>query len=209
MTDTIKNLEWRYATKKYDVTKKLSLEQRKVITESLRLSPSSLGIQPWTFVHVVSPDLREKLKAAGYGQSPITDASDLFVLCAKTTLDEEYVDKFISFASNVQGVPVENLAGYKKMIMGSVSKPETEKAEWMTRQVYIALGVALAVAAENRIDATPMEGFDPKVFDEILGLKKLGLASKVLLAVGFSAEDDEAQKQKKVRFDIGEIFIEK
>jgi nitroreductase len=209
MTDTIKNLEWRYATKKYDVTKKLSLEQRKVITESLRLSPSSLGIQPWTFVHVVSPDLREKLKAAGYGQSPITDASDLFVLCAKTTLDEEYVDKFISFVSNVQGVPVENLAGYKKMIMGSVSKPETEKAEWMTRQVYIALGVALAVAAENRIDATPMEGFDPKVFDEILGLKKLGLASKVLLAVGFSAEDDEAQKQKKVRFDIGEIFIEK
>jgi nitroreductase len=191
------------------VTKKLSEEQREIIAQALRLSPSSLGIQPWVFVHVVNPELREKLKAAGYGQSPITDASDFFVLCAKTTLDEEYVDKFITSVSKVQGVLVESLAGYKKMIMGSASKSEAEKAEWMTRQVYIALGVALAVAAENRIDATPMEGFDPKAFDEILGLSKLGLASRVLLAVGFRAEDDDAQKHKKVRFDIDEVFIEK
>ena len=200
---------WRYATKKYDVTKKLSDEQREIITESLRLSPSSFGIQPWKFIHVVSPDLREKLKVAAYGQLQITDASDLFVLCVKTTLDEAYIDKYLASVAKTKGVSVEALSGYKDMLMGSVKKSDSEKVEWMTKQVYIALGVALAVAAENHIDASPMEGFDPKAFDEILGLTELGFASKVLLAVGFRAEDDEAQKQKKVRFDSADVFIEK
>ncbi len=209
MSNTTKDLLWRYATKKYDKTKKLSDEQKEIIMEALRLSPSSFGLQPWIFVHVTNPELREKLKTAAWGQAQITDASDLFVLCSKTTLDEKYVDKYIASVAQKQSVSVESLKNYKDSLMNLVKKTEAEKVEWMTRQVYIALGVALAVAAENQIDATPMEGFDPKAFDQILGLGELGLVSRVLLAVGFRAEDDSFQKNKKVRFDKSDVFIEK
>lgn len=209
MSETIKNLAWRYATKKYDTTKKLSDEQLHIIKESMRMSPSSFGVQPWAFVHVTSPEIRAKLKDAAWAQSPITDASELFVLCARTTFDEQYVDKFIEFTAGVQGITASDLAGYKNMIMGMVAKSDEEKKEWMTRQVYIALGVALAVAAENHIDTTPIEGFQPQVFDEILGLSDMGLASRVVLTVGFRADDDKYKDGKKVRFPESDVFIEK
>jgi hypothetical protein len=124
-------------------------------------------------------------------------------------LDEAYIDKYLSFVAKVHGVDILSLADYKKMLMGPVGKSDAEKVEWMTKQVYIALGVAMAAAAENHIDATPMEGFDPKAFDEILGLSALGFSAKVLLAVGFRSDDDKSKDSKKIRFDIGEIFIEK
>lgn len=208
--DTIQHLTWRYATKSYDPSKKLTDEQRNLIMEALRLAPSSFGLQPWKFIHVADSATREKLKAAAWGQSPITDASDLFVLCAMTKMDAADVDRYIQSISATRGVPAEALNGYRDMVIGSSARrSEREIIDWNAHQVYIALGFGLAAAAANGIDSTPMEGFDPKQFDEILGLKELGVTSTVLLAVGFRSADDKAQNEKKVRYGRDEVVVEK
>lgn len=208
MSGTIENLNWRYATKKYDVTKKLTDEQREIITEALRLAPSSFGFQPWKFIHVMSPDVREKLRAAGFHQSPMTDASDLFVLCSLVKIDEAYIDRFLSATAAARNTTVESLASVRNMFLGSVqNRSEQELKDWNARQVYIALGFALAAAAENQIDATPMEGFDPKQFDEILGLAELGVQSRVALAVGFRSPEDESRQFSKVRFPKEDVVV--
>ncbi len=210
MLNTIAQLNWRYATKAYDPTKKLSTDQRKLIMEALRLSPSSLGLQAWKFVHVTDPAIRLKLLPAAYGQKPVTDASDLFVLASRTSIDEAYVDHFLATIAETRGVPVESLAEYKGMCMQPIkTKTTAQLEEWLARQVYIPLGVALTVAAINNIDATPMEGFDAAQFDQILGLKELGLSARVLMPVGFRSKDDKYQHAKKVRFCAEEVFIEK
>lgn len=209
MNKTIEALNWRYAVKKYDPTKKLSDEQRGIIMESLRLAPSSFGLQPYAFVHVTDPALREKLKPVAYNQPQITDASDLFILCAKTSIDEAYVDSFVDLNSQTGGKPHEELAPLKAMLWGSVSgRNDAQNTEWSAKQVYIALGVAIAAAAENHIDVNPMEGFDSKAFDEILGLAQKGLTSKVVLAAGFRASDDKYATMAKVRFPKEKLFIE-
>ena len=210
MQKTIEHLNWRYATKKYDPTKKLTEEQRSLIMDALRLAPSSFGLQPWKFIHVTSPEIREKLRAAAYGQSQVTDASDLFVLSSLTKIDEAHIDAYLSNIAETRGMPVEALGEFRKMLVGSVqNRSEEAVTEWSARQVYIALGVALAVAAENEIDASPMEGFDPKQFDEILGLGALGLQSRVILAVGFRSGEDASQHEKKARFSTENVFIQK
>lgn len=209
MPNTLDNLRWRYATKRYDTTKKLSPEQLDIVMEALRLAPSSFGLQPWKFIHVVNPELRERLKAAAWNQPQVTEASDLFILCALPTMDEAHIDAFIASTAEQRGVAVESLAGYRQMLVGSAqAKSEEARAEWNTRQVYLALGFALAAAAENRIDASPMEGFDPGKADEILGLEKLGVRSRVMLAVGFRSPDDEAQKMAKVRFSRNDVIVD-
>lgn len=209
MSNTIESLRWRYATKQYDTTKKLSSEQLDVIMEALRLAPSSFGLQPWKFIHVTNPALRETLKAAAWNQPQVTEASDLLVLCAFTKMDEAHIDAFLKATAEQQHVPVESLGEYRKMIVGSAARrSEAQQLEWNTQQTYIALGVALAAAAENRIDASPMEGFDQKKFDEILGLEKLGLHSCVMLAVGFRSPEDAAQAMPKVRFSRDEVVVE-
>lgn len=210
MLDVLAQLNWRYATKAYDPTEKLSTDQRKLIMEALRLSPSSLGLQAWKFVHVTDPAIRLKLLPAAYGQKPVTDASDLFVLASRTSIDEAYVDHLLATIAETRGVPVESLAEYKGMCMQPIkTRTPAQLEEWLARQVYIPLGVALTVAAINSIDATPMEGFDAAQFNQILGLKELGLSARVLMPVGFRSKDDKYQHAKKVRFCAEEVFIEK
>ncbi len=210
MASTIENLHWRYATKRYDVSKKLTPEQRAIIMEALRLSPSSFGIQPWKFVHVTDSALREKLRPAAWNQPQITEASDLFVLAVRTDINESFIDRYLAAVAKDRGADPASLNDYKTMLMKAVvGRSEPERIEWATRQVYIALGMALAAAAENEIDATPMEGFDTKKFDEILGLAPLGLASCVLLAAGFRSSDDPYLQFPKSRFGKEDVFMEK
>lgn len=209
MPNTLESLHWRYATKRYDTTKKLSDEQRHLIMEALRLSPSSFGLQPWKFIHVSDPELRKKLSEAAWHQPQVTEASDFFVLCSLAEMNEAHIDRFIQSIIEQRHVSLESLAGFRAMLIGAAqNRSLPEQAEWNARQTYLALGFALAVAAENHIDASPMEGFDPKKFDEILGLEKLGLRSRVMLAVGFRSPDDVTQTLPKVRFDRTEAFIE-
>lgn len=209
MSDLLKSLNWRYATKKFDSSKKLTDEQLEKITESLRMSASSFGLQPWKFVMVKNPELRTKLREAAWDQPQITDASHLFVLCIRKDIDASFVDHFIKSVSETRGISEESLKGYSDMMKGSIASRTPEGVnEWSAKQLYISLGTALASAASYEIDACPMEGFDNAKFDEILGLSELGLESKVLLTAGFRSADDETANYKKVRFPKEEVFVE-
>jgi len=209
MKNIIEALNWRYATKKYDPAKKLSAEQMNTLLEAVRLAPSSFGLQPFRAFVITNPEVRTKLRAAAWNQSPLTDASQVIVFAAMTDLGAKTVDEFIALTAEVRSLPVDKLADYHKMISGSIAArtPEQNTA-WAARQAYIALGVLMLAAAENEIDATPMEGFDPKQFNEILGLEAMNLTAVVVAALGFRAADDEYINLKKVRFPKDKFFIE-
>ena len=207
MSDLLESMQWRAAVKKF-TGQKLSEKQEFVLLESMRLAPSSFGLQPLKVLVVTNPDVREKLRAAGYGQAQITDAAALIVFAVPTVLDDAFVDAFIVDTSATRSVPAEALADYANMMKGSLAaKSPAERIEWAARQAYIALGVLVTAAAIERIDVGPMEGFDPKQFDEILGLKEKGLESKVIAAVGFRDESDAYTQMKKVRFPLSDLVI--
>ncbi len=206
MEDILADLEWRYACKKFDPDKKLNKEEVDTLLESLRLTASSYGLQPWKFLLVNNKKLREELVAASFGQKQIAEASHLIVLCAKANVDEAHVDAFLEDVSETRGEKIENLEGFKKMLMMAVNRPEDKKLEWAKKQLYIAMGTLLTVCAKLRIDSCPMEGFRPKEVNEILGLKEKGLRSVLLCPVGHRADDDKYTERSKVRFKKDEVI---
>ena len=209
MSSIIEALNWRYATKQFDATKKLTQEQIDTLTEAIRLSASSYGLQPWKFITVTNPAIRQKLREAAWNQSQITDASHVIVFAIRKDINEALVDEFIASVAKTRGLKVEDLKGYSDMIKGSIQgKSADALKDWATRQVYIALGTLLTAAAIEKIDVCPMEGFDSKKFDEILGLEKLGLESRVVGAIGFRSAGDTTAAYKKARYSKEEVFIE-
>jgi len=204
----IEKLTWRYATKKFDLTKKLSTFQLNELLHAVHLSPSSAGVQSYKILVIEDADTRAKLQQAAYGQAQIADASQLIVFAAETNLDAQYVKNFIDHVAKSRGIDRANLEGYEQMINGNVSgMNEEQRINWAKKQAYIALGVLLTSAAELGIDACPMEGFSAPQFDEILGLKEKGLTTAVIAAIGFRAEDDAYSKLNKVRKPEEEMFI--
>jgi nitroreductase/dihydropteridine reductase len=204
----IEKLNWRYATKKFDHTKKLSSEQLDELLKAVQLSPSSAGLQPYKVIIVKDAAIREQLREAAHGQSQITDASQVVVFATETDLDEKYVKHFIDYVAEKRQVGRENLEGYEQMIMGNVNRlTEDQRISWSNKQAYIALGVLLTAAAEMGIDACPMEGFSAAKFDDILGLKEKGLTTTVIATIGFRSEDDAFSKLVKVRRPEEELFI--
>ena len=200
-------LQWRYATKKFDPARKISLEDWRTLEQALVHAPSSFGLQPWKFFVVTEPALRERLKPASWGQAQITEASHLVVFAVKKNLGRADVDRFLDRIADVRGVTVESLDGFKQMLLGSLQRPVEEVNAWATRQVYIALGFFLSAAAMLGIDACPMEGFQPAQYDEILGLPALGYGATVLATVGYRAADDPYVKLPKVRFKPEEVVV--
>ncbi len=201
------NLQWRYATKKFDPSKKLTPEQLDELLEIARLSASSYGLQPYKFLVITNPELRVKLREAAWGQSQVTDASHLIVLCARKTIDSAYVGHYIDLIAKTRGIPAENLKTFHDMMAASIEHQTPADLEaWDKKQTYIALGFLLSGAAQMQIDGCPMEGFDAAKFDEILELGKQGLTATALCTLGFRAADDNAAKDKKVRFPKEELF---
>ncbi len=201
-------LEWRYATKKFDASKKIAAQDWKTLTESLTLAPSSYGIQPWKFLVIENPEVREQLKPVSWGQTQVTDASHYVVFLYKDSVDEAFVQKYIERIAEVRGAPLEALAGYKEMMVNNLVKgPEEKIRVWSQRQTYIAMGFLLETAALLKIDATPMEGFDPAAYDKILGLEGTGWKSVATVALGYRHPEDSFQSLKKVRF-ANESLIE-
>ena len=208
MSTILENLNWRYATKKYDATRKISESDLNTLKEAVRLSASSYGLQPYKVIIVDTPEVREKLKAVAWNQTQITDASHLFIFANDLNAGTESVAAYIMNISETRGIPLEALGGLEDMINGAItSRSEESKNIWTSKQTYIALGNLLAAAAELKIDATPMEGFDPAAFNEILGLDKLGLNAAVIATVGYRHEEDDTQHYKKVRKSQDELFI--
>ena len=203
-------LKWRYATKQFDASKKISEEDLNELLEAARLSASSFGLQPWKLVVVEDKKTREKLREAAWNQSQVTDASHLIVVCAVRNVDEKYIKKYIGQIAKVREIPSESLKDFEDTMVGFAKQRGKEfLLEWSKKQSYIALGTLLFAAASKKIDACPMEGFDSGKFDEILGLEKLGLTSAVLCAVGYRSKEDKNQHFKKVRFDMKDIVIKK
>lgn len=203
-------LNWRYATKKFNPARKIPEQEFCELLESLRLAPSSYGLQPWKFIVVRDEDLRKTLRSHAWDQPQVTDASHCIVLCALKTMDAHYVRNFTARIAKTRGVARESLSGHEQMMLGSLKAMSAQAlSDWMKRQVYLALGMLLAQCACKKIDSCPMEGFDAKKFDEVLGLEKLDLESVVLCPVGYRAKDDQYAALKKVRFAKDEVFIEK
>jgi len=185
----IEKLNWRYATKKFDHSKKLTPVQLDELLKAVHLAPSSAGVQSYKVLVIEDAATREKLREAAYGQPQLTDASQLIILASETNLDEAYIKHYIDHVAKVRGIERQNLDAYEQMINGNVSRLDTEqKITWSKKQAYIALGVLLTAAADLGIDACPMEGFDAAKFDDILGLKEKGLTTAVIAAIGFRAE---------------------
>lgn len=207
MQNLIDAMKWRYATKQFS-SQKLTSEQLDLLLETVRMAPTSYGLQPWKLVVVQNPEIQEKLKAAAYGQSQLTDASAIFVFAVEKNLDEGFVQKYIDNIIATRGVSAEMVEGYKNMMNGSLApKSEAQRQEWAARQAYIGLGTLLTAAAVESIDVCPMEGFDPSAFDQILGLSEKGLATVVIAAVGFRAEGDASQNMAKVRRPKAEMIL--
>jgi len=200
-------LHWRYATKKFDPTRTIPAEVWAVLEQALVLAPSSVGLQPWKFVVVTDPAVRKTLQPAAYGQAQIVDASHLVVICGKAPPTAADADRHVARTAEVRGVPVEALAGFRKMVVGAAGKPPEEAAAWAARQAYLALGMFLTTAAMIGVDACPMEGFDPPKFDEILGLKAHGVAALALVAAGYRAADDKYAGVPKVRLPVEEVVV--
>jgi nitroreductase len=201
-------LNWRYATKQFDPIRKISAEDWATVEEALLLTPSSGGLQPWKFIVVTDPAIRERLRVASYGQAQITDASHLVVFAAKQNFSETDVDAHVKHLAEVQGVAIEMLAPLRDMLVGGIVKSMDEKGRdaWARNQAYIALGNLLTSAALLGIDACPMEGFDRAQYDEILGLPAQGFATAVIATVGFRLPTDKYANAPKVRFPKEQIF---
>lgn len=210
MKTTTEALMWRYATKKFDTSKKLTDETLNQILESGRLSPSSFGLQPWKFILVENQELRTKLREAGYDQAQITDASHIVVFAYKKNLEESDVDNYIQSTADIQNTTPEALSGFKAYIMSTISaKPADIIKIWNSRQVYIPLGIMLETSALLEVDTCPMEGFENLKFDEILGLNEIGYSSVAIIALGYRDESDESPKREKSRFKMEEVIIRK
>jgi len=207
-TDLLALQNWRYATKQFDATKKIPADIWKAIEQTLVLTPSSYGLQPWKFLVIDDPALRAKLRPVSWNQSQITDASHLVVLAAKTTITAADVDKLINATATTRGMPAAALDGYKGMMIGDLVNGPRSKVigDWAKRQVYIALGNLMTSVAALGLDTCPIEGFDPSAYDQILDLPSKGLAATVVCPVGYRAATDKYATAPKIRYPLSEII---
>ncbi|OUD36082.1 NAD(P)H-dependent oxidoreductase [Flavobacterium sp. FPG59] len=208
MSNFIENQNWRYATKKFDASKKITAEDLATLKEAIRLTASSYGLQPYKIIIVENPELRAQLQPAAYGQAQVVDASHLIVFANELNFGAEGIDNFARTMSETREIPLESIQGYVDYMKGNiVGLPEESRNLWSAKQTYIALGNLLNSAAELKIDATPMEGFIPAQVNEILGLDKLGLNATLLATIGYRHEEDATQHYKKVRKYNEDLFI--
>jgi nitroreductase len=206
--DTVlRQLRWRYATKKFDPERKIASEVWAKLEEAVVLAPSSYGLQPWKFVVVTDPVMRRKLHPVSWNQAQILDASHLVVFAAKNPPTPGDVERHLARIVEVRGVPVGSVDRLKQMMLGSLVNMTPEAAHnWAARQCYLALGVFLSACAVVGVDACPMEGFQPEQYDTILGLREKGFGAVVIATAGYRAADDPAAKNVKVRFDVNDVI---
>jgi len=201
MSTLIDKLNWRYAAKKMDPTKVVEQEKLDRILEATRLTATSSGLQPFELIVVTNDALREQIVPHAWNQAQITDGSHLLVFAAWDNYTEERINEMFDLVNEERGFVNQGWEDYRQMILGAYPPRDAEvNYQHAARQAYIALGTALIAAAEEGVDCTPMEGFDPEKVDEILGLKERGLRSVILLPLGYRAEEGDWLKDlKKVR----------
>lgn len=203
----ISALNWRYATKAFDPSKKIPADSWEKLEDTLVLSPSSFGLQPYQFIVVDDIAKREELMGHAWGQRQVVDASHFVVFAGRTSMTENDVTEFIDLTASTRGVPKESLDGYAGMIRGFLLTDEFKPMvpHWTARQAYIALGSLMTSAALLGIDACPMEGLDPAAFTKALGLEEQGYAALAGCALGYRAPDDKYASLAKVRYEKSKL----
>jgi nitroreductase / dihydropteridine reductase len=202
----IKDLNWRYATKNMS-GKTVPKKKLDNILNAANLAATSYGLQPFKIIVVSSKKVKAKLQAAAYNQPQVGSSSHVLVFAVPLAITASDVDAFINNVSTTRGISVDVLSGYKGMILSTIGAAPAEQQQiWSTKQVYSALGTALAAAAEQKVDACPMEGFDNAEFDKILGLTKMGLKSVVMMPIGYRHESDATAGFAKVRKAPEDMF---
>ena len=208
MSNFIKNANWRYATKKFDATKKVSDADLQTLKDAIRLSASSYGLQPYQVILVENPELRAQLQPAAWGQAQLVDASHILVFANITNIGDAEIDAYLKNMAETRGLPIDALQGYGDFMKSKISTlPVEQRNVWTSKQTYLALGNLLNAAAELNIDVTPMEGFEPEKVNEILGLNAKGLNASLIATIGYRHADDATQSYAKVRKSEQELFI--
>ena len=204
----LKQMHWRYAVKKFDTNRKIGPKEWELLEESLRLSPSSYGLQPWKFIVVHNKELLKKLTPLSWGQTQVEDCSHYIVFTTKIKLDEEHITRLVAKTAEVRGIDPKTLDRLKEVMVGDLIKgPRSQTIDhWAQRQSYIAMGFLMETAALLSIDTCPMEGLDPKGYDKVLSLEGTGYATVAAMACGYRHADDKYQSVKKVRFEKSDII---
>jgi nitroreductase len=206
--DLLTALQWRYATKIFDADRRIPSGTWAALEQSLVLSPSSYGLQPWKFLVIDDPALRAELRPHSWNQSQITDASHLVVFLAQRTVTEADLDRLISATSTARGVATEQLSGYRELMAKDlVHGPRSARiGTWASNQVYIALGTFMTAAALLGVDTCPIEGFSPPDYDRILGLESSPYRTAVVCAAGYRSPTDKYATLAKVRYPASELI---
>jgi len=209
MSAILDDLSWRYATKKFDATKKLSQQQVNLLKEAFNLTATSFGLQPVTLLIIGNQELKEQLVAHAMEQTQVAEASHLLVFCIEKNVDTTYVKEYFDRVKSIRATPDEILKPFNEYLSGHFASLSPEDIRlWATKQAYLAMGNLLTVCAVEKIDACPMEGFVPKEFDAVLNLEEKGLQSVLIMPVGFRASDDEFAGFKKVRKSLVDAILE-
>jgi len=201
-------LRWRYATKKFDPSRKIAASEWKTLEEALILSPSAFGLQPWKFLVITDQATKEALVAASWGQRQVADCSHLVVFAYKKDLGMDFIDQNLRRIAEVRGVPMDSLDGYRKVIAGTlIDGPARDHIQaWNQRQTYLAFGSFMTCAALLGIDTCPIEGLVPAQYDEILGLAERGWMTGAACPAGYRAADDRYATLPKVRFEAKDVL---
>lgn len=206
--DVLQQLKWRYAVKRFDATQRIPDAAWTALEQALHLSPSSFNLQPWRFLVVADPALRQQLRAASWHQPQVTEASHFVVFAGLRTAEVGDVDRMIEAAAAARGVAPEAMAKYRQVIVDFVQKgwASADTGGWNARQVYIALGQFMTAAAVLGVDTCPMEGLDPRAYDRVLGLEGTGYATVCACPAGYRAADDRSASHPKVRYPLADVI---
>jgi len=209
MSNSIKQLEWRYAVKKFDSEKRLSAEKIDLIKNAFNLTATSYGLQPISLAVIQNKELQQKLVSYSFEQQQIAQASHVLVICIENEINAEYISNYFNQVKSVRGTSDTILNPFKESMIETFSNKEIQEIkDWSKNQAYLALGNLLTICAMEEIDACPMEGFDPEAYDKLLDLTSKGLTSVLVMPVGYRAEDDVFSGFKKVRKNINESIVE-
>lgn len=212
----IEGLNWRYATKAFDPSRKVSSEDLEALLESMRLAPSSFGLQPWKFIVVSDPSLKQKLMEVSWSQQQVVQAPYVIAICTPVQITREHVSSYMACIEKAQ--PAKNpdekhrqearLASFQKRIEEFISEMgDGERRAWAKRQAYIAMGFLLYSCAQMRIDSCPMEGFEKEKAEQVLGLPGLGLELVSIVPIGYRSDSDSYARSQKARFSKSEVVM--
>ena len=207
--EIIDKLQWRYACKKFDTTKKLSEEKLTVLKQAFNLTATSYGLQPLKMLVISTQKLKKALVPLTHNQRQVADCSQVLVLCTETQISSHYIKEYFDTVVSLRETPRDVLQPFEDFLTNDFSKKDSSQINiWMAKQAYLALGNLLTVCALEDIDACPIEGFEPKKYDSFLNLTEKGLQSVLVLAVGYRADDDMFSTLTKVRRGTEKVIIE-